>query len=215
MNVHRKILVRSFQPLAQIQNFNFLSVMIHLQPNFGNCVRAVRDVDPKAKISTNVTSCRAFATVVNASTRTDPSAASVLWDSSSTNPVINVSVCFVQLHISWLHIFIDNSSWHWLDDNECAVDNICRNGTCTNVEGGFECECTDGFAPGPMQVCEDVDECQEMGHQCAFRCHNVPGSFRCICPYGYALAADGRHCQGSTRPPQIISNSPLNFTSYV
>lgn len=81
------------------------------------------------------------------------------------------------------------------DDNECAVSNICRNGTCTNVEGGFECDCTDGFAPGPMQICEDVDECQEMGHQCAFRCHNVPGSFRCICPYGYTLAADGRHCQ--------------------
>lgn len=35
-----------------------------------------------------------------------------------------------------------------------------------------------------------------MGNQCAFRCHNVPGSFRCICPYGYALAPDGRHCQG-------------------
>ena len=43
------------------------------------------------------------------------------------------------------------------DDNECAVSNICRNGTCTNVEGGFECDCTDGFAPGPMQICEDVD----------------------------------------------------------
>lgn len=85
------------------------------------------------------------------------------------------------------------------DDNECAVANICRNGTCSNVEGGFECDCDEGYAPGPMQVCEDVDECQEMGHQCAFRCHNVPGSFRCICPYGYTLAPDGRHCQGTSR----------------
>ncbi|KAG8240098.1 hypothetical protein J437_LFUL019682 [Ladona fulva] len=81
------------------------------------------------------------------------------------------------------------------DENECLRGNVCGNGTCTNVEGGFECSCDEGFAPGPMQVCEDVNECQEMGNQCAFRCHNVPGSFRCICPYGYALAADGRHCQ--------------------
>lgn len=48
-----------------------------------------------------------------------------------------------------------------------------------------------------IQVCEDVNECLEMSNQCAFRCHNVPGSFRCICPYGYALAPDGRHCQGT------------------
>lgn len=47
------------------------------------------------------------------------------------------------------------------------------------------------------KVCEDINECLEMSNQCAFRCHNVPGSFRCICPYGYALAPDGRHCQGN------------------
>ena len=39
------------------------------------------------------------------------------------------------------------------DDNECiSVKNICGNGTCTNVDGGFECTCNEGFAPGPMQV---------------------------------------------------------------
>lgn len=41
-----------------------------------------------------------------------------------------------------------------------------------------------------------MNECLEMGNQCAFRCYNIPGSFRCICPYGYALAADGTHCEG-------------------
>lgn len=46
-----------------------------------------------------------------------------------------------------------------------------------------------------LQSCEDVDECEELGHQCAFRCHNMAGAFRCICPYGYTLAPDGRHCQ--------------------
>ena len=39
-----------------------------------------------------------------------------------------------------------------VDDNECARSNVCGNGTCSNVEGGFECSCQDGYAPGPMQV---------------------------------------------------------------
>ncbi|XP_017775669.1 PREDICTED: fibrillin-2-like [Nicrophorus vespilloides] len=91
---------------------------------------------------------------------------------------------------------LDNTGKKCIDDNECIIgQNICGNGTCSNVVGGFECSCNDGFAPGPLQVCEDVNECHEIGNQCAFRCHNVPGSFRCICPYGYALAPDGRHCQ--------------------
>ncbi|XP_046415905.1 fibrillin-2-like isoform X1 [Neodiprion fabricii] len=90
---------------------------------------------------------------------------------------------------------LDASGKKCIDDNECLnVQNICGNGTCTNVDGGFECSCNEGFTPGPNQVCEDINECLELGNQCAFRCHNVPGSFRCICPYGYALAADGLHC---------------------
>jgi fibulin 1/2 len=88
-----------------------------------------------------------------------------------------------------------------VDSNEClSVQNICGNGTCRNIDGGFECSCNDGFAPGANQVCEDVNECLEMGSQCAFRCHNAPGSFRCICPYGYTLAPDGRHCVGNWKP---------------
>ena len=34
-----------------------------------------------------------------------------------------------------------------------------------------------GFAPGPLGNCEDVNECVEYGHQCAFRCHNIPGIY--------------------------------------
>ncbi|XP_025412034.1 fibrillin-2-like isoform X2 [Sipha flava] len=91
---------------------------------------------------------------------------------------------------------LDSTGKKCVDENECKINvNICGNGTCANLQGGFECICADGFAPGPTQVCEDVNECLEMSNQCAFRCHNVPGSFRCICPYGYALAPDGRHCQ--------------------
>lgn len=92
---------------------------------------------------------------------------------------------------------LDASGRRCIDNNEClSQQNICGNGTCTNIDGGFECTCNEGFTPGVNQVCEDVNECLEIGNQCAFRCHNAPGSFRCICPYGYTLAPDGRHCIG-------------------
>lgn len=42
----------------------------------------------------------------------------------------------------------------FVDDDECQSGvGVCGNGTCSNLIGGFECSCTDGFAPGPMQVC--------------------------------------------------------------
>lgn len=40
------------------------------------------------------------------------------------------------------------------DTDECSVGNPCGNGTCTNVIGGFECACEEGFEPGPMMTCE-------------------------------------------------------------
>ena len=38
------------------------------------------------------------------------------------------------------------------DDNECLIGSICGNGTCANINGGFECSCNDGYAPGVLQV---------------------------------------------------------------
>uniref|UniRef100_A0A452GIP7 EGF-like domain-containing protein n=1 Tax=Gopherus agassizii TaxID=38772 RepID=A0A452GIP7_9SAUR len=40
------------------------------------------------------------------------------------------------------------------DTDECSIGNPCGNGTCTNVVGGFECTCDEGFEPGPMMTCE-------------------------------------------------------------
>jgi len=62
-----------------------------------------------------------------------------------------------------------------------------------------------------VKVCEDINECRELGNQCAFRCHNVPGSFRCICPYGYDLAPDGRHCKGTAIFPVWKIQLPLSY----
>ena len=107
-----------------------------------------------------------------------------------------------------------------MDDNEClSMSNICGNGTCSNLNGSFECNCAEGYAPGPRGNCEDVDECTEYGHQCAFRCHNTPGSFRCVCPFGYEVAADGRHCIGikncilyKSRGISQLCNMPSSIT---
>lgn len=47
--------------------------------------------------------------------------------------------------------------WNCLTDtNECSIGNPCGNGTCTNVLGGFECACEDGFEPGSMMACEGM-----------------------------------------------------------
>lgn len=86
------------------------------------------------------------------------------------------------------------------------MNNVCGNGTCLNVEGGFECSCAEGFAPGPNQVCEDLDECRERIHQCAFRCHNTYGSYKCACPDGYVLAPDGKHCNDFDECTSPVSN---------
>lgn len=106
--------------------------------------------------------------------------------------------CIIQ-RLNIFYTIICHARLFLSDENECIINaNICGNGTCTNVKGSFECTCNVGYSPGPFQICEDINECKEMGigSQCAFRCHNVPGSFRCICPYGYSLAPDGRHCKG-------------------
>ena len=33
-----------------------------------------------------------------------------------------------------------------LDINECAMQGICDNGRCVNSQGGFKCECNQGYA---------------------------------------------------------------------
>lgn len=39
--------------------------------------------------------------------------------------------------------------------DECReMGPVCGNGTCSNVNGGFECECREGFTAGPSQTCE-------------------------------------------------------------
>eukprot|EP00494_Astrolonche_serrata_P029066 UN29333 len=48
------------------------------------------------------------------------------------------------------------------DIDECIDTDICDpNATCHNIEGGFECECNNGFEASGFE-CLDVDECQDV-----------------------------------------------------
>uniref|UniRef100_A0A8C4QY15 Uncharacterized protein n=1 Tax=Eptatretus burgeri TaxID=7764 RepID=A0A8C4QY15_EPTBU len=87
------------------------------------------------------------------------------------------------------------SGYECLDFDECTTGNPCGNGTCKNVAGGFECVCDAGFEPGPMMMCEDINECYQNPLLCAFRCVNILGSYKCTCPNGYILREDGRMCK--------------------
>ena len=73
------------------------------------------------------------------------------------------------------------------DVDECASgEHTCDvNAECSNAEGGFSCECLDGFT-GDGATCTDVDECADDTHDCGDRstCANAVGSFVCECPEG-------------------------------
>ena len=46
-----------------------------------------------------------------------------------------------------------------IDIDECGMDNECSQfASCTNVAGGYDCNCKAGFS-GDGFTCTDVDEC--------------------------------------------------------
>ena len=73
------------------------------------------------------------------------------------------------------------------DVDECTSgEHTCDlNAECTNTEGGFSCECLDGFI-GDGASCADIDECADALDDCSDRatCANADGSFVCECPAG-------------------------------
>ena len=53
-------------------------------------------------------------------------------------------------------LYIENTAFFIyisLDIDECEINHPCQNGsTCLNVDGGYECDCADGYAG---QNCSD------------------------------------------------------------
>ncbi|XP_078594617.1 uncharacterized protein LOC144872403 isoform X2 [Branchiostoma floridae x Branchiostoma japonicum] len=111
-----------------------------------------------------------------------------------------------------------HSGWQpWLteldfygDVDECAdgTDNCHAQATCTNTDGSFTCDCTEGYSGNGVN-CTDVDECADGTDNCHAQatCTNTDGSFTCDCTEGYSgngvnctdvdECADGTHnCHG-------------------
>jgi hypothetical protein len=78
---------------------------------------------------------------------------------------------------------------------------VCSGGQCRNTPGSFQCICPTGTQLNPHTfVCEDVDECRELGPEACFNgeCVNTFGSYKCECDPGSILDNTGRICIGWT-----------------
>lgn len=72
--------------------------------------------------------------------------------------------------------------------------NLCNNGRCISLPGGFRCECNPGYRNNSQGNCVDIDECLQRGTCRNGRCFNTEGSFRCECNEGFVLSPDGSYC---------------------
>ena len=80
---------------------------------------------------------------------------------------------------------------------------------CTNVDGNYECSCSEGFRlmKNDEFKCEDIDECltdtyecmcpyELMEAGCTVECVNLDAFYVCLCSEGFVLEADGLTCMG-------------------
>ncbi|KAK6053704.1 calcium binding EGF domain protein [Cooperia oncophora] len=87
------------------------------------------------------------------------------------------------------------------DIDECAENrHNCdpASSTCVNEDGGFRCECYEGYE-GTGGVCVDIDECERgvAGCHSMAMCINQPGSCGCKCVHGFT--GDGTQCNAMKR----------------
>ncbi|CAB3986665.1 fibrillin-2-like isoform X48, partial [Paramuricea clavata] len=82
--------------------------------------------------------------------------------------------------------------------DECASsqNNDCHdvNGLCVNNDGGYTCQCKQGYT-GDGRTCNDVNECDDVhGCHAEATCQNTAGGYECHCNAGWT--GDGRSCSG-------------------
>nr|XP_040570359.1 fibrillin-3-like isoform X2 [Lepeophtheirus salmonis] len=88
----------------------------------------------------------------------------------------------------------DPASDSCIDVDECGVnENICgEHGQCVNLNGSFECQCSDGYILYESNMCQDINECESEQNVCDVNsyCVNLEGSFECRCSKGYILESN-------------------------
>jgi len=90
------------------------------------------------------------------------------------------------------------------DIDECkgGTAKCHKNAVCNNTDGGFECNCNDGFS-GDGSSCSDVDECDDGSNDCDENatCVNNVGGFSCKCGSSANnfkdFHGDGNTCENS------------------
>ncbi|XP_041475891.1 uncharacterized protein LOC121424322 isoform X2 [Lytechinus variegatus] len=80
------------------------------------------------------------------------------------------------------------------DINECSSNPCDNGGTCTDLLGGFQCFCPDGFKGEYCQ--SEVDECMSNPCQNNATCEDRINNFTCICPSGMT----GVYCETVVDP---------------
>ena len=83
------------------------------------------------------------------------------------------------------------------DVNECEDNNGGCDQICMNLDGGFVCNCEDGYILSEKddKSCIDVNECEVQNGGCKDGCVNFEGGFKCECTNeGFELSADGVSC---------------------
>jgi hypothetical protein len=91
-------------------------------------------------------------------------------------------------------------------DADCDDDAIC-----TNLEGGYDCTCADGFS-GDGFTCSDIDECDAVAADCDDNagCENTQGGYECVCNAGFS--GDGSTCDDVDECLDGIDECDVNAT---
>jgi hypothetical protein len=95
-------------------------------------------------------------------------------------------------------------------------------GSCVNTDGGYTCECFDGFEKSATGICADVDECADGTHTCAEvqSCKNYHGSYKCLCEIGFVLqnqtcvettqSANRKQTTSALSGSEVVCESPFD-----
>ncbi|XP_025083996.1 fibrillin-2-like [Pomacea canaliculata] len=84
----------------------------------------------------------------------------------------------------------------------CTGENV----ECVNTNGGYTCECLQGFAADNDSVCQDIDECSEP--VCDQHCNNAIGSFYCTCDDGFLWNQVTNRCNGENDVQLVDGPNP-------